>query len=83
MTKKEKEILKKEYKSAVFDCYYWFLVSEKTQTEDDKKRYLRNVSAEITLESLIKALNIRDLLPEEERNELRKTAKEVVNSKYK
>ena len=77
----KKEILKKEYKDTIFDCYYWFVKSRKTNTKEDMETYSRKVQNEMAIEQMLWALNIspEKLVPEVERDYLRRLAISTVN----
>ena len=79
MTKKEKEILKSEYKNVIFDTWYQFHKMKMARTQENENSYNRKIHIEIEFERILKALKINpeELLSENERNYIQKVAMET------
>lgn len=81
MTKKELQTLKQEYNNKVFDTWYCFYKMEMAKTKENEDNYSRRLYTEIVVEEILKKLKINpeELLPENERDYIQKTAKKIVN----
>ena len=78
MTKKELQTLKQEYKNAIFDsCYYFHKMM--ARTKDSKINYDLVKHTELVIERLLDVLKINpeELLPENEREYIKKVAMET------
>ena len=79
MTKKEKEILKNEYKNVIFDTWYQFYKMKMSRTQENEDSYNRKIHIVIEFERILQALKINpeELLSENERNYIHKVAMET------
>lgn len=80
MTKKELQILKRQYKEIVFDHYYYRYLAKIAKTQDAMEAYHKNINNEVMIEILLRSLNLDPeiLLNAEERRNLRELARESV-----
>lgn len=79
MTKKELQTLKQEYKNAIFDSQYYFHKMSMARTKETKISYDLVKHTELVIERILDVLKINpeELLPEEERDYIKKVAQEV------
>ena len=79
MTKKELQTLKQEYKNAIFDSRYYFHKMSMARTKESKISYDLVKHTELVIERMLDVLKINpeELLPESEREYIKKVAMET------
>ena len=79
MTKKELQTLKQEYRNSIFDSRYYFHKMSMARTKESKISYDLVKHTELVIERILDVLKINpeELLPESEREYIKKVAMET------